>query len=109
MGREQEAPADGNRERILPGSQDEDTMEEVVHEGIVSTSSSSAFSPETLLIVGEVLYILRPAIYAAAMKYFDQQISGQYNDAEEFRSDDGQDEDYKGMEGIGRFMSIQDL
>ena len=53
-------------------------MEEVLHERVASTSSSSssssssAFSPETSLIVGEALYILRPAMYAAAKKYFLQ-------------------------------------
>tara|TARA_A100001015_G_C14993960_1_gene715315 strand:- start:116 stop:1405 length:1290 start_codon:yes stop_codon:yes gene_type:complete len=103
---ERDVFTDGDKERILPGSNDDETMEEDLDMEI-SPSSSSAFTPEMLLIVGEVLYILRPAIYAAAMKYFDENMTGEgVTDAQD---EDGVPRDGESFAGFSGISSIKDL
>lgn len=112
---EREIPAGGDKERILPGSQDDEVLDEDLNVESLSTSSST-ISPEALLVVGEILYILRPAIYAAAMKYFDDNISRLSDDAETVDSNMRQDDDTAGnnsrresAEGFNGITSMQDL
>lgn len=117
MGRE--VPAGEDRDRILPGSQDDSEMmdEDLDLEEDPTSTSSSTFSPEMLLIVGEVLYILRPVIYAAAMKYFDDNMSGLSYSSETTNAnildddtvDDSQRENEGGLSGLIGITSMQDL